>query len=125
MRAFSSSGCGGEHTRWQAVLAGRLKGGLANALSRRDEAPWQTEAQARSIKLRQAELACPRACRHALPVIVRTLQATGHLEEDMSSMQGVTGHLVQLTPENIKELGSDQIFKVGPGGKGQREALRV
>lgn len=27
-------------------------------------------------------------------------------------MQGVNGHLVQLSPENIKELGSEQIFKV-------------
>ena len=44
------------------------------------------------------------------------LQAAGYLENDPASLQGVGGHLVQLTPDNIKELGSDQIFKVGAGG---------
>lgn len=42
------------------------------------------------------------------------LQAAGYVESDPASLQGVVGRLVQLTPDNIKELGSDQILKVGP-----------
>ena len=48
-------------------------------------------------------------------------QATGYLgagtaEDDASSLTGMGGNLVQLTPESIKDLGSEQIYKVGCGG---------
>jgi hypothetical protein len=33
-------------------------------------------------------------------------------EEETSALQGVGGNLVQLTPETIKDLGSEQIYKV-------------
>jgi hypothetical protein len=45
-------------------------------------------------------------------------QATGYLgagtaEDDASSLTGMGGNLVQLTPESIKDLGSEQIYKAG------------
>ncbi len=48
-------------------------------------------------------------------------QATGYLgsgDEDSTSLTGVGGNLVQLTPETIKDLGSEQIYKVCRGGGG-------
>lgn len=47
-----------------------------------------------------------------IQVMQETKEATGHLEDDPASLQGVNGQLVQLTPENIKELGSEQILKI-------------
>ena len=53
-----------------------------------------------------------------LPSDNEQLQATGYLgagngEDDASSLAGMGGNLVQLTPETIKDLGSEQIYKVG------------
>ncbi len=45
------------------------------------------------------------------------MQATGYLgggggDDEATSLTGVGGNLVQLTPEAIKDLGSEQIYKV-------------
>ena len=49
------------------------------------------------------------------------MQATGYLggagEEDNTSLAGLGGSLVQLTPETIKDLGSEQIYKVRSSSK--------
>ncbi len=33
-------------------------------------------------------------------------------DEELAQLENVGGHLVQLTPEMIKELSSDQIYKI-------------
>jgi hypothetical protein len=53
----------------------------------------------------------------AITCIALITQATGYLgagtgEDDASSLAGMGGNLVQLTPETIKDLGSEQIYKV-------------
>ncbi len=42
------------------------------------------------------------------------LQASAfpNTEEELAQLQDIGGRLVQLTPEMIKELGSDQIYKI-------------
>ncbi|GAX79845.1 hypothetical protein CEUSTIGMA_g7285.t1 [Chlamydomonas eustigma] len=49
-----------------------------------------------------------------IQVMQETKEASGYLgaEEDTAALQGVGGNLVQLTPETIKDLGSEQIYKI-------------
>lgn len=57
----------------------------------------------------------PAVCEHVVTMICNLLQSTGYpgTEDDVASLQGTLGGgLVQLTPEVIKEMGSDQIYKV-------------